>query len=74
MHNSKLRGRLHRIDVPTLLLWGLQDRIVTPDYGRAYAAQIPGAKFALIDQAGHFPHIERPEEFARQVLSFVTAN
>ena len=74
MHDPKLKGRLHRIDVPTLLLWGLQDRIVTADYGRAYAAEISGAKFALIDQAGHFPHIEHPEEFARQVLSSVTAN
>jgi pimeloyl-ACP methyl ester carboxylesterase len=74
MHDPKLKGRLHRIDVPTLLLWGLQDRIVTADYGRAYAAAISGAKFALIDQAGHFPHIEQPAEFARQVLSFVTAN
>jgi len=74
LHDPKLKGRLHRIDVPTLLLWGLQDRIVTADYGRAYAAEISGAKFALIDQAGHFPHIEQPEEFARQVLSSVTAN
>ena len=74
MHDPKLKGRLHRIDVPTLLLWGAQDRIVTPDYGRAYAAAIPGARFATVDQAGHFPHIEQPEQFARQVLSFVTAN
>jgi len=74
MHDPKLKDRLHRIDVPTLLLWGLRDRIVTPDYGRAYAAQIPGARFSIIDQAGHFPHIEQPAEFARQVLSFATAN
>jgi pimeloyl-ACP methyl ester carboxylesterase len=74
MHDPKLKGRLHRIDVPTLLLWGAQDRIVTPAYGRAYAAAIPGAKFATIDQAGHFPHIEQPEQFARRVLSFVTAS
>jgi pimeloyl-ACP methyl ester carboxylesterase len=74
MHNPKLKGRLHRIGVPTLLLWGAQDRVVTPDYGRAYAAAIPGSRFALIDQAGHFPHLEQPEHFARQVLSFVTAN
>jgi len=74
MHDPKLKGRLHRIDVPTLLVWGAQDRIVTPDYGRAYAAAIPRAQFTLIDQAGHFPHIEQPEQFARQVLSFVTAN
>lgn len=74
MHNPKLKRRLHRIEVPTLFLWGAQDRIVTPDYGRAYAAAVPGAQFTLIDQAGHFPHVEQPEEFARQVLSFVAAN
>jgi len=74
MHDPKLKGRLHRIDVPTLLLWGAQDRIVTPAYGRAYAAAIPGATFTVIGEAGHFPHLEQPEEFARQVLSFVTAN
>jgi pimeloyl-ACP methyl ester carboxylesterase len=73
MHDPKLKDRLHRIDVPTMFLWGAQDRIVTPDYGRAYAAAIPGAQFALIDQAGHFPHLEQPEDFARQVLSFAMA-
>ena len=70
MHDPKLKGRLHRIDVPTLLLWGAQDRIVTPDYGRAYAAAIPGARFVTIDRSGHFPHVEQPEEFARTVLAF----
>lgn len=70
MHDPKLKGRLHRIDVPTLLLWGAQDRIVRPDYGRAYAAAIPGARFALVDQAGHFPHLEQPDAFACSVLSF----
>jgi len=74
LHDPKLKGRLHRIDVPTLMLWGAQDKIVTPDYGRAYAAAIPAAQFALIEAAGHFPHIEQPDEFARQVLSFVIAN
>jgi pimeloyl-ACP methyl ester carboxylesterase len=72
MHDPKLKGRLHRIGVPTLLLWGAQDRIVKPDYGRAYAAEIPDARLSLIDQAGHFPHLEQPAEFARQVLSFVS--
>jgi pimeloyl-ACP methyl ester carboxylesterase len=72
MHDPKLKGRLHRIDIPTLVLWGAADRIVTADYGRAYAAAIPGARFAAIERAGHFPHLEQPDEFARQVLAFVT--
>ena len=71
MHNPKLKGRLHRVDVPTLFLWGAEDRIAAPDYGRAYCAAIPGARFQLIDGAGHFPHVERPAEFARDTLSFI---
>jgi pimeloyl-ACP methyl ester carboxylesterase len=39
-------------------------------YGRAFAAAIPGARFELIDKAGHFPHIEQPQLFAERVLAF----
>jgi pimeloyl-ACP methyl ester carboxylesterase len=70
MHDPKLKGRLHRIHVPTLVLWGAADRIAAPDYGRAYAAAIPGARFELVDRAGHFPHLEQPDLFARRVLAF----
>jgi pimeloyl-ACP methyl ester carboxylesterase len=70
LHDPKLKARLHRISVPTLLLWGTADRILSEPYGRAYAAAIPGARFAPIERAGHFPHIERPEEFAQHVLAF----
>jgi len=71
MHDPKLKGRLHRIRIPSLVLWGAEDRIVASDYGRAYSAAIPGARFATIERAGHFPHVERPEEFARAVLGFI---
>jgi pimeloyl-ACP methyl ester carboxylesterase len=71
MHNPRLAYWLRRIAVPTLVLWGASDGIVTPDYGRAYAGLIPGARFALIEQAGHHPEIEPPEEFARHVLEFL---
>ncbi|MDX3907974.1 MAG: alpha/beta hydrolase [Pigmentiphaga sp.] len=71
MHNPKLPNRLQRISVPTLLLWGASDRLVTPDYGRAYAGLIPQADLRVIGAAGHAPHIEQPEAFARRVLDFV---
>ena len=67
MHDPKLIHRLHRVSAPTLVLWGASDRIVTPDYGRAFTAAIPGARFQLISEAGHFPHIEQPETCARHV-------
>ena len=70
MHNPKLKSRLHRIELPTLFLWGTADRILSDAYGRGYCALIPGAKFETIERAGHFPHLEQPEEFARHVLAF----
>lgn len=74
MHNPKLKGRLHRIRVPTLFLWGAADRILSEQYGRAYCAMILGAKFETIERAGHLPHIEQPEEFARRALAFAETN
>jgi pimeloyl-ACP methyl ester carboxylesterase len=71
MHNPKLRRRLARIDRPALVLWGESDRIVTPEYGRAYAGLIPGARFQTIAAAGHYPYLERPEEFVAAVTTFL---
>ena len=71
LHHPKLRHRLHRITVPTQLLWGAEDRVVPPDYGRRFAAAIPGAQFSLIEGAGHYPHIEKPEAFAAALDQFV---
>lgn len=73
MHDPKLKARLHRIGVPTLVLWGTADRLVGQDYGRAFCAAIPGARFETIADAGHFPHLEQPEVFARHVLAFAGA-
>jgi len=76
MHDPKLKDRLHRIRIPTLFLWGASDRLLSEHYGRAYCDAIAGARFELIEGAGHFPHLEQPTEFARRVLAFVdgTAN
>lgn len=71
MHNPKLKGRLHRVRVPTLVLWGTADRVTTVAYGTSYAAAIPGAAFETIEGAGHFPHLEQPEAFARAVSGFI---
>jgi pimeloyl-ACP methyl ester carboxylesterase len=70
MHNPKLKHRLHRIRIPTLFLWGTADRILSERYGRAFCAMIPGARFETIERAGHFPHLEQPDEFARRVIAF----
>ncbi len=71
MYNPRLHAWLHRIAVPTQVLWGARDQVVTPDYGRAFARAIPGAAFALIDGAGHHPEREQPAAFAAAVAAFL---
>ncbi len=72
MHNPKLKHRLHRIGVPTQMIWGQNDGIVKADpYGRGYAALIPGARLDVIKEAGHLPHIEQPQEFMRLLNGFI---
>jgi len=70
MHDPKLRKRLARIDRPALVVWGNSDGIVSPDYGRAYAESIPGARFVSVESAGHYPYLERPVEFVKAVEGF----
>ena len=71
LHNPKLKRRLHRVKVPTLMLWGAQDRITSESYGRAFADLIPGARFEVIDNAGHYPQIEQPAAFAAFTTQFL---
>jgi pimeloyl-ACP methyl ester carboxylesterase len=71
LHNPKLQHRLHRIKVPTLLIWGEHDGIVTPAYGEAYRKLIPDARLALIPQAGHLPQIEQPQAFLAELKRFL---
>jgi len=60
MADPSLAGRLAGITVPTLVVWGEADQMVTPAYGKEYAAAIPGATFRLLPDAGHLPQIENP--------------
>ena len=71
MYNPNLRRWLCRIAVPTLVLWGASDGVVAPEYGRAYCNHIPGARFELIPDAGHYPEIEQPENLVARIAAFL---
>ncbi len=60
MHDPVLQGRLSEIGIPVLVVWGASDRIFTPGFGRAYAAEFPHSRFELIADAGHLPQLEQP--------------
>jgi pimeloyl-ACP methyl ester carboxylesterase len=71
MHNPRLKHRMHRIAVPTLVLWGENDGIVSTDYGRSYAKSIAGATFKTVANAGHYPHLEQPAAFMTELRAFL---
>jgi pimeloyl-ACP methyl ester carboxylesterase len=60
MTDPALAGRLATLETPTLVLWGDSDQIADADYGRAYAAAIPTARFQLLPDTGHSPQLETP--------------
>ena len=62
MTDPTLRDRLSALELSTLVLWGESDRIADTEYGRAYAAAIPGARFQLLRETGHQPQMETPDQ------------
>ena len=72
MTDPALAGRLAGVTTPTLVVWGAADRIGDPDFGRAFAAAIPGAGFTLLPGTGHLPQIETPDALIATVWAFAT--
>ncbi|GGF41627.1 alpha/beta fold hydrolase [Subtercola lobariae] len=69
LYNRRLGQTIDRIAVPTLVVWGAEDGIASPDYGRRLAAHLPHARFEQIEQAGHRPQVERPHRVAELILT-----
>src|SRR5438132_749826 len=74
MHNPALARWLHRIAVPSLVLWGAKDGIVVPAYGEKLAAALPNSRFERIAGAAHYPQIEQPAAVADQIAGFAQEN
>ena len=73
MHEPTLRSRLPQMKIPTMVIWGESDRIVDVGYGRLYANSIPDARFEVVSEAAHFPHIERLDQVVQLVNDFTAA-
>jgi pimeloyl-ACP methyl ester carboxylesterase len=64
-------AQLTEIAVPTLLIWGDRDTFVPREEQDGLKAAIPGSRLAVYAGAGHSPHWEEPERFAKQLEAFV---
>jgi pimeloyl-ACP methyl ester carboxylesterase len=70
-YNPDLDKWLHRIDVPTLLLWGAEDGLVPPQFGEAFRALIPGSRLVVLPAAGHAPFDEQRDAFLAAFYGFI---
>jgi pimeloyl-ACP methyl ester carboxylesterase len=65
-----LDGRLGAIHVPTLIVWGCEDKLIPLSFAERFHKEIAGSRLEVIDNCGHMPHVECSDEFARVVLEF----
>ncbi len=63
-------GRLNTIEIPSLLIWGREDRAVPLEIGRRLARELKGSSLKIIEQCGHMPHEERPSEVIAAIKQF----
>jgi haloalkane dehalogenase len=65
------RGKLAELDVPFLALWGENDPFAPVAGGYRFTKEIPGAKLAVVEEAGHFVFADDPERCAREIVAFL---
>ncbi len=71
LSNPQLPYWLHRIDRPTLFVWGRQDRIVPYACSQPWLTRVHGADLVTIENCGHAIHNEKPDEAADAMLAFL---
>ena len=62
---------LHKVDVPTLIVWGKKDRVVPIRDAQKHFSNMPNARLEWIDTAGHLPHEEEPQRVNELVQDFL---
>jgi pimeloyl-ACP methyl ester carboxylesterase len=68
-----IRERVGEITAPTLVITGSEDRMTLPRFGQWLAERIPGARFVLVEGAGHMVMLEKPDQVASAVLEWLKA-
>jgi len=69
-HLARYARRLKTIETPTLVLWGRDDRVVPLRFGKHLARHLPNAQLTVIDDCGHTPHLECPDEVIAALKEF----
>ena len=70
LHDPRLPRHLHRLTMPTLLMWGDEDRVIPADYGTYYEERLPNARLVRLPGTGHMLPLEATETFVQHVTQF----
>ena len=60
--------------VPTLIVWGSKDRMIPAWHALSAQRAVPDCRVELFEGAGHFPHLDDPDRFARVLREFMSAD
>jgi len=71
---SELEGRYKQIGIPTLLLWGREDRVATVSVGERLLRDLPNARLEVYPRCGHFPMLEAAAQSTRDLDTFLAAD
>jgi len=66
-----LDRRLHRIQVPTLIVWGREDALVPVAYAKEFGSRIAGSQVEVIDDCGHAVPVDQPERSWTAISGFL---
>lgn len=69
--NPDLERWLHRIKLPTLVLWGANDNLLPARYAELWRERVPGARVEIAQECGHLLPVEKGDWAARQILDFI---
>jgi pimeloyl-ACP methyl ester carboxylesterase len=69
--NPDLEKWLHRITVPTHVVWGREDQILPSAYAKLWGERVSGAQVSMVEACGHSPHVEQSEPVAGKVIAFL---
>jgi pimeloyl-ACP methyl ester carboxylesterase len=70
-YNPDLEKWLHRIKLPSLIIWGDEDKVMPADYAGLWRERLPDARLVMIEKCGHVPQIEKMSETIDPLRDFL---
>ena len=70
--NTQIRHeRLQKIKIPTIIIWGVEDKVIPMEHAEIFRKNIVGSKLVKIERAGHAPFVEKPSVVFDHIRSFL---